>query len=234
MSPRRAVPRVHFSFRSPFSWLALTRLRASVPDFERRVELLPYYDPDARTKADLLAHGADFHYQPMSKAKHLYILYDVRRQVQRHGLTLTWPVDVDPWWELPHLAWIRADELNRGAEFYAAVCEARWERGENVCDAGTVRALAEKVGLPGAELAAALDDPRLRDVGTAALVRAYEDDVFGVPYFRIGRERFWGLDRVDDFIAALCGASTPGAPPVPEAVARLVGAYDTDTAGGCG
>lgn len=232
MSARK--PRVHFSFRSPFSWIAMTKLLGAVPDLAERVELLPYYDPDERTKAALHERGADFHYQQMSKAKHLYILYDVRRQVRKHGLTMTWPVDVDPWWELPHLAWIRATELGRGAQFYAGITTARWERGEDVCTPEVVRAVAEAAGLPGDELVAAPDDPRLREAGTEALVRAYEDDVFGVPYFRIGRERFWGLDRVDDFVAALTGEPVPEVPPVPTTVRDLVGAYDTDTAGGCG
>ncbi|WP_199434086.1 2-hydroxychromene-2-carboxylate isomerase [Qaidamihabitans albus] len=228
------MPRVHFSFRSPFSWIALTRLLRAVPDLDRHVELLPYFDPDERTAEALRARDADFHYQQMSKAKHLYILYDVRRQVSRHGLTMTWPVDVDPWWELPHLAWLRAVELGEGTRFYAGVTAARWERGENVCDPAVVRAIAEEAGLPGDELAAAPDDPRLREAGVDALVRAYEDDVFGVPYFRTGRQRFWGLDRVDDFIAELTGGPPVEVAPVPAAVAELVGAYDTDTAGGCG
>lgn len=232
MSARK--PRVHFSFRSPFSWIAMTKLLRAVPDLAERVELLPYYDPDERTTAALRERGADFHYQQMSKAKHLYILYDVRRQVRKHGLTMTWPVDVDPWWELPHLAWIRATELGGGARFYAGITAARWERGEDVCTPEVIRAVAEDAGLPGDELATAPGDPRLREAGTEALVRAYEDDVFGVPYFRIGRERFWGLDRVDDFVAALTGKPVPEVPPAPPAVSDLVGAYDTDTAGGCG
>ncbi|CAA9432646.1 MAG: isomerase [uncultured Pseudonocardia sp.] len=237
----RGNPRVHFSFRSPFSWIALTRLGRLVPGFEDRVEMLPYYDPDERTAADLAARGAEFHYQPMSKAKHLYILFDVRRQAQREGLTMSWPVDRDPWWELPHLAWLRAVELGRGPQFRAALTAARWERGEDVCLPETVRAAAGHVGLPADELAAAAHDPRLREGGTDALVRAYEDDVFGVPYFRIGRHRFWGLDRVDDFAAELTGRrvgeereSPNGQHEPPAAVREAVGAYDNDTAGGCG
>lgn len=226
---------MHFSFRSPFSWIAVTKLWRAVPDLTERVELLPYYDPDKHTVAALQARGADFHYQQMSKAKHLYILYDVRRQVRKHGLSMTWPVDVDPWWELPHLAWIRATELGKGAEFYRGITAARWERGENICDPAVVAAVASAVGLPGDELAAAPEDPRLRGVGVDALVRAYEDDVFGVPYFRVGRDRFWGLDRVDDFVAVLTGEPASAlAAPTPKAVADSVGAYDTDTAGGCG
>lgn len=231
---RTRKPRVHFSFRSPFSWIALTKLWRAVPDLAERVELLPYYDPDERTAAALRERDADFHYQQMSKAKHLYILYDVRRQVRKHGLSMTWPVDVDPWWELPHLAWLRATELGGGTRFYRAITAARWERGENICDPAAVRAAADASGLPGDELVAAADDQRLRAAGVDALVRAYEDDVFGVPYFRIGRDRFWGLDRVDDFVAALTTGPVPAQPPAPKAVADLVGAYDTDTAGGCG
>ena len=158
---------------------------------------------------------------------------------------MTWRVDRDPGGALPQLAWLRAVELGGGPQFRAALTAARWERGEDICLPGTVRAAAVAAGLPTEELAVAVEAPRLRERGTDGLVRAYEDDVFGVPYFRIGRHRFWGLDRVDDFAAELLGrpltdrpepgterAGTAGEPPV--AVREAVGAYDSDTAGGCG
>ena len=76
----------------------------------------------------------------------------------------------------------------------------------------------------------------IRAEGADGLVRAYEEDVFGVPYVFYRRQRYWGLDRVDLFLEeyarpdqASRERAGPGAlAPIP------VGAYDTDTAGGCG
>ncbi|WP_018680558.1 2-hydroxychromene-2-carboxylate isomerase [Actinokineospora enzanensis] len=224
------VPRIHFSFRSPFSWLGLLRLRELVPDLDDRVRFVPFWDPDPQTDAALAEQDAGFHYVQMSKAKHLYILQDTRRQAARLGVTMRWPIDDDPWWEVPHLAWLAAQRLGRGREFYDEVCAARWERGEDVCVPEAVRAIAGRLGLPAA-IADATGDPDIRAEATRCLVAAYHDDIFGIPYFRVGPHRYWGLDRVESFAEALLARADPPAEPRPPVPA---GAYDTDTAGGCG
>ncbi|SCG46773.1 2-hydroxychromene-2-carboxylate isomerase [Micromonospora echinaurantiaca] len=223
-------PRVHFSFRSPFSWMAIHRLRRRLPDAHQRLDFIPYWDPDERTSADLAAAGAEFHYTPMSKAKHLYILHDTRRQAAKLGLRMVWPVDVDPWWELPHLGYLLARRLGRGEQFYDAVTAARWERGENVCEPPVLRAAAERAGLDGDRIVAAAESAEIRAAGVDCLVTAYHDDIFGIPYFRVGPHRFWGLDRLDDFLTELLGPATV---PVPTGAPERV-LVDTDTAGGCG
>jgi 2-hydroxychromene-2-carboxylate isomerase len=225
----RKPPRVHFSFRSPFSWLALHRLAELVPDVHERVEFLPYWDPDPWTDQALRERGSGTHYVQMSAAKHRYILQDTRRQASRLGLSMAWPIDDEPWWEVPHLAWLLARRKGHEQLLYQAVVRARWERGENVCEPGTLRRVADQAGLDGVELAAATEQPDVRREGVDCMAAAYDDDIFGIPYFRIGPHRFWGLDRVDDFAAALCAAPATTPVPVPRA-----GAYDRDTAGGCG
>jgi hypothetical protein len=95
-------------------------------------------------------------------------------------------------------------------------------------------------------MASATADPAIRAEAVDCLEAAYEDDIFGVPYFRLGHHRFWGVDRVDDFLAEYLALGQEGSPPVdragapvhvPDIPAELglqIGAYDTDTAGGCG
>ncbi|MYT29272.1 MULTISPECIES: DsbA family protein [unclassified Streptomyces] len=243
MSRRPDVPRIYFSFRSPFSWLALHQLRSQEPDILRRAEMIPYWDPDSRTERALKERGAAVHYVQMSKAKHLYVLYDTRRLTQRFGLPMAWPVDRDPWWEVPHLAWLRARREGVAERFYDAVTRARWEQGLDICDPDTLAGLTVECGLSAGQLTSAANDPELREEGVDCLERAYHDDVFGIPYFRAGRDRFWGLDRTEEFLAAyravLSGTPPPrepagAVPEVPGALREAVGAYDTDTAGGCG
>jgi 2-hydroxychromene-2-carboxylate isomerase len=241
-------PRVYFSFRSPFSWMAMECVRRRAPELLDTAELFPYWDPDAATGAALAERGAEFHYTQMSRAKHLYVLADTKRQARRLGLQMSWPVDVDPHWEVPHLAWLAARRRGEHDLCYSALVTARWSRGEDICDRAVLRRVAEGAGLDGAALADAADDPDLRAEGVGCLAAAYEDDVFGVPYFKVGWQRFWGLDRVGQFLDAVPGvpaaATGPGAAEaapaedplagVPELVRANVGAYDTDTAGGCG
>ena len=195
---RRA--RLYFSFRSPYSWLTVQRLREAVPDAFDRIDFVPYWDPDRRSRQALAERKADFHYVQMSKAKHLYILQDTKRTAARLGLSMAWPIDIDPWWELPNLAWLMAQELGAAEPFYDALIAARWSRGEDICTAQIVEHAAKAVKLDPSRLVGAPDDPVVRARGIDCLNSAFEDDVFGVPYLCYGRHRFWGLDRLDLFL----------------------------------
>ncbi|OLT19109.1 disulfide bond formation protein DsbA [Actinomadura sp. CNU-125] len=196
----RGRPRLYFSFRSPYSWLTVDRLRRTAPDAFEAMDLFPYWDPDERTGAALAGLGGEFHYVQMSRAKHLYMLLDTKRLAERQGMRMAWPVDVDPWWEPPHLAWLYARRQGRATRFYDAIVEARWGRGEDICLPETVRAAAERAGLDPDRAAAAPDDPDIREEAANCLYQAYLDDVFGIPYFKWGRHRFWGFDRLDAFL----------------------------------
>ncbi|WP_433241172.1 2-hydroxychromene-2-carboxylate isomerase [Streptosporangium sp. CA-135522] len=195
-------PRLYFSFRSPYSWLTVLRLREAVPDACETVDFFPYWDPDEQTGRALAERGGEFHYIQMSRAKHLYMLLDTKRLAQQQGLAMAWPIDVDPWWELPHLAWLYARRQGRAWEFYDAVTEARWGRGDNICDPEVVRAAARQAGLDPEAAIAAAGDPDIRAEAVGSLYQAYLDDVFGIPYLKWGRHRFWGFDRLDAFLDA--------------------------------
>jgi 2-hydroxychromene-2-carboxylate isomerase len=213
--------------------MTVHRLRRSVPDCFETIDFIPYWDPDDVTSAMLKARGGEFHYSQMSKAKHLYILQDTKRLAGRLGLAMAWPVDVNPWWEVPHLAWLAARRMDAGPQMYDVLTAARWERGEDICHVERVGELAEGIGL-GRAIAEAVHDQSIREEAVECLVDAWQDDVFGVPYFRAGFHRFWGLDRLDDFLACFRGDARSKQPePVPAAVAA-VGAYDADSPGGCG
>lgn len=235
MTRPKRTPRVYFSFRSPYSWMAVERLARVIPEPHGTLEFVPYWDPDAITEQELKARGGTFHYVQMSKAKHLYLLHDTKRLAARLGLTMRWPIDIDPWWELPHLGFLKARELGAEWEFYREVIAARWERGENVCEADVLAAVARRAGLDPDVIVSAPDDLKVRAAGVECLYRAYEEDIFGIPYFRVSHHRFWGLDRLDDFLNVL-QKDLPGEPlrvPVGPDGAPIA-PLDTDTAGGCG
>jgi len=256
-------PRLFFSFRSPFSWMAVERLQRAVPDVHNLLEFIPYWEPDIRTQDALHKREAEIRYAPMSKAKHLYILQDTKRLADELNLSIVWPVDKAPWWEVSHLGWLKARHMGGAPAFYKAVTEARWLRGENISDPEVIRKVSESVGLDGKVIAEAVDDEQIRAEAVECLVEAYLDDIFGVPYFRLGWHRFWGFDRVDRFITLLnstlnstsgvslaspkgSGITSSVSSVAAEHVACAVSvssncnpptqtaAYDHDTAGGCG
>ncbi|MBO2445912.1 DsbA family protein [Actinomadura barringtoniae] len=239
----KAPPRLYFSFRSPYSWLAVRQLEDRHPEISRQLEYIPYWDPDQVTLAGVSSRGAKFHYQQMSKAKHLYLLQDIRRLTAERGYRMRWPIDRDPWWDLPHLAYLAARREGREAELFKALNTARWERGEDICTRDTVRRCAEQAGLDGAVMTGAPEDPDIRAEGIDCLCRAYDDGVFGIPYLRYGRDKFWGLDRLETFVDVFAGApwvpdqNAATAPLSPEHLnghALISDAYDTDAPGGCG
>jgi 2-hydroxychromene-2-carboxylate isomerase len=228
-------PRIYFSFRSPYSWLTIHRLRCAVPDAFDRLDWYPYWDPDEPTAAALAERGAQLHYAQMSRAKHRYLLLDTKRLAQGLGLAMAWPIDVDPWWEPAHLGFLAARRVGRSAEFYEAVIRARWQRGERIWEPDVLRRVARESTVDPDLVLGAADDPQLRAAGVDCLVEADQDDVFGIPYLRWGRQRFWGYDRLAAFLDAWRLGGEPAAERRPEpALVPLGAGYDSDTAGGCG
>ncbi|WP_062214279.1 2-hydroxychromene-2-carboxylate isomerase [Streptomyces sp. NBRC 109706] len=231
-------PRWYFSLRSPYSWLAFRELTETAPDVADAIAWHPYWEPDEAGAARLAESGVRLPYVPMSKEKHLYILQDIKRLTTARGLSVAWPVDTEPNWEVSHLAWLVAEDAGRGRDYIAAVYRARFERGEDISQRATIAAVADELGLDADALANASDDPELRERGLAALRNVDRDGVFGVPFFIQRFDKFWGLDRLPGFVAAVRAKAASTAPTprpaeeVPPAV--LVPAGDQGHAGGCG
>ncbi len=196
-------PRVYFSFRSPYSWLAFHDLTTGFPDVVAALEWRPFWEPDRWSDRLLTEAGGRFIYTPMSRAKHLYLLGDVARLSVRRGLTVTWPVDHDPCWEVSHLAYLVAAEQGRGMEFIDRVYRARWREGRDIADPATIAELAVDVGVSAGAATLAAENERVRRQGVEALLAIDRDDVFGVPFFINRAQRFWGIDRLPDFLRSL-------------------------------
>lgn len=231
----REKPRFYFSLRSPYSWLAYRELLAHHPDVADQVEWIPFWEPDALSSSMLVSRRGAFPYSAMSRAKHLYILQDVVRLAGRQGVTLRWPIDRDPVWEVPHLAYLVAARQGRGPGYIAAAYRARWERGENICDPATVATIGEELGLDPAALVEAADDPQLREEGVQILLRICRDGVFGVPFFVNGSAKFWGFDRLAEFAGHLrAGRPAPRRTPAEPLTVAAGPGSDEGHAGGCG
>jgi 2-hydroxychromene-2-carboxylate isomerase len=242
MARTPARPRWYFSLRSPYSYFAHAELTGRYPDVADALEWIPFWEPDPATLRLLDERRVTLAGVPMSRAKNLYVLQDARRLARARGLPLAWPVDRDPCWEVAHLGYLVADDAGLGRAYVAAVYRARWERGEDISDRAVVAAVAKELGLPGS-LADAADDPRLRERGVACLERSYRDGLFGVPFFAVGHDRYFGVDRLRWVVAQVRGGPPPGGPdlawldglvevPEPPELTRPGG--DAGHAGGCG
>lgn len=247
----RKAPKIYFSFRSPFSWLGIDQVLERRPEVVEACAWVPYFDPSPETDAALREAGGGFHYVQMSKAKHLYILQDAKRLCDKYGKSMQWPIDRSPLWEVPHLAWLAA-EPERRLDVYRSIVSMRWGSGVDICDPDL---LADRLAADGLDrsLALAYTSLAVREQAVAGLVEAYNDDVFGIPYFKSGSRRYWGLERVDWFLAAYDdwrttgshrgvipheqAGTTAGASSADDTditAAGMEAAMDTDSPGGCG
>ncbi|MFI9100871.1 2-hydroxychromene-2-carboxylate isomerase [Streptomyces fildesensis] len=232
-------PRWYFSLRSPYSWFAYRELTENARDVADAVEWRPYWEP-GRVTAPLLAdQGIELAYVPMSKEKHLYILQDVKRLAAERGLTVGWPVDTDPDWDVSHLAWFLAEDEGMGREYIGRACEARWGRGLDISDPAVIAGIGKELGLDGDALAGAAEDPQTVRRGVEALRQVSRDGVFGVPFFIHRHDKFWGSDRLDRFVETVRAGSRPapaaaGPHSVPAEPAGQAPAGDAGHAGGCG
>jgi len=167
------------------------------------LDYIPTWEPDKVTLALLQERGGKVLYHPMSREQHLYILQDIKRLATNLGYRIAWPVDHEPWWELPNLACLAARQQGKGREFFHHLYRTRWEEGGNICSPEVIRRLADELDLDTEAVLRAPENPELRREGAEALLRCYRDGVFGVPFFVVGHEKFWGVDRISLFVAAL-------------------------------
>jgi 2-hydroxychromene-2-carboxylate isomerase len=80
---------------------------------------------------------------------------------------------------------------------------AVWAEGRNIADEAVVQEIVAQYGF----------DPKAIDRGMFAAAEAYTDNleeavargVFGVPFYLVGDERFWGQDRLEDLDLYLAG-----------------------------
>ncbi|MEM8698070.1 MAG: 2-hydroxychromene-2-carboxylate isomerase [Pseudomonadota bacterium] len=160
-------------------------------------------------------HGAEIVYKPVDTAivfpatgslplaerppaRKVYRLQELRRASAKTGMPYHeapahWPVDATP----ASTALIALAETGGDAGGFAqAVLSAVWAEQ---CDVSDPEVLAELISATGA------DPTALSDAMThaEAAYRTYSEEaaargVFGVPFYIVGEEMFWGQDRLDD------------------------------------
>ncbi|MYX04949.1 MULTISPECIES: DsbA family protein [unclassified Streptomyces] len=233
--PKNTKPRFYFNLRSPYSWLAHREVMERHPDLASQLEWVPFFEPDPLSARMLSEHGGTFPYSEMSREKNRYVLQDVGRLTKARGLSVKWPVDRKPVWEVPHLGYLVAERMGRGHEYITAVYAARFGEGRDICDRATIADVGARIGIDSEVIANACDDPELRAEGVRILLDVCKDGVFGVPFFVHGYTRFWGIDRLDAFVAHLDSRGVPATTvPEPSAAVGLGRSTDDAHAGGCG
>ena len=183
-----AVVDFYFDFRSPYSYLANTRLRA--------IGVEPRYRP-----MDVLAVMQQVGNTPTTvvcAAKGRYARADLQRWASRYNVAFQRPKDpraIDARRLLR--AVLKAAERGQDGSVVDAIFAARWARGG---DLGTLEDLVQALTTTGIDpdpIVSGVDDDGLDRQLTEATHAAGELGVFGAPTFVVGGEMFFGNDRLD-------------------------------------
>jgi 2-hydroxychromene-2-carboxylate isomerase len=192
---RRPVLDFFCSLRSPYTYLAVPRVR----------RLAEQYGADLRLRfvLPMVMRGL-----PVPREKRLYILHDAKREAEHLGLPFGRIVDpVGRPTERGLAVLHRAIGVGRGPEFLESFMRGVWAEGRDGGDDADLGVLADRAGLDGPLVTAALADESWRAVAAQNREEMLALGLWGVPSFRVddnearwGQDRLWRVER--DLIAA--------------------------------
>lgn len=196
------MPQIDYFFApmSPFCYLAGDRLEAIAARHGAAIRYIPINAPALfpRTGGQVLAERHD--------SRKAYRLQELRRTAAKRGVKLDlqpffFPVNPAP----ASYAIIAAAKVGGGdlGGLVQAFPRAVWAEGRDIADDETVRELLVAYGF-----AANIADRFMLEAAEtymANLEEAVARGVFGVPFYIVGDERFWGQDRLDDLDLHLSG-----------------------------
>ncbi len=185
--------RFYFSFRSPYSWLALLRIEQALQALKVALDYIPVFPPP------------DFPNDPAAVPnKRKYIERDIARVAEAYGYRAQAPAKLDTDWIRPHAAFVYAADQGKGPAFARGLFEARFVRGLDVGEDAVMAEAAGGQGLDAQALIAAAGDSGYQTRVVQGMIQALEQDsIFGVPLFVFRGEPFWGNDRIEWLVRAI-------------------------------
>jgi 2-hydroxychromene-2-carboxylate isomerase len=91
---------------------------------------------------------------------------------------------------------IAAEHLGVFPAYHRAIYDAFWRDGLNLGDAAVVREVLQRAGLDAERIAAASEEPAVKDALRVSTETAVARGAFGAPTFFVGDQMFWGNDRL--------------------------------------
>ncbi len=95
------------------------------------------------------------------------------------------------------IAALHAGGTDKALALAGALGSAVWANEQNIADTDTLVAIANGVGLDGAAVLKLTDSDAVAADYARNTEEAIEAKVFGVPWYRVDGEGFWGQDRLD-------------------------------------
>lgn len=188
-----------FAFRSPFAALADARIDGLVAGAGGELLPVPVVPPAQPPPEGLAATLMEF--------RRSYIAEDAARWARRLGLDWKYAAlapGTPPTDDTDAAAgWYFAREAGRERAYRNGVFRARFAEGRDIASPDVLGDCAAAAGLDRAAFLDALRTRRFHDEVPKALPLALQERIFGVPFFVVDGQRFWGNDRVDFLLEAL-------------------------------
>jgi 2-hydroxychromene-2-carboxylate isomerase len=188
LSDQPLVCELWFSFRSPYSYLALERIEAVLAPYGVPLVLKPV--------APMVARG-----MPLPGVKRMYIVHDAKREADRHGIPFGELCDplgpgIDHCLAIAH----RAAQHGQVMAFARSAMRGIWAEALDMTEYVDLRRVVERAGIAWDDARAALAPEATAQALKAAQTNAAELAVYslwGVPSVRCGELVAWGQDRLD-------------------------------------
>lgn len=131
------------------------------------------------------------------KGKMAYEHLEMARFIRKHKI----PFRMNPHFPVNTLAimrgYVAAESLGVAASYYDAVFAAMWENGLKMDDPAVIAEVLTAAGLDAAAILAAAQTPEIKQKLVENTEAAVARGVFGAPTFFVGKEMFFGKDRLD-------------------------------------
>jgi 2-hydroxychromene-2-carboxylate isomerase len=175
-----------FSFRSPYSYIALMRLQETLGrDIPVRL----------RPMMPMVSRGV-----PLARIKQNYILLDAAREAARHGLAFGNICDplgkgIDHCMGIAK--WAETRSAADAMAFAQSAMRGIWTEARDMADYVDLKYVVERAGLPWEQAKTAALDPQTASWSIAAAADLAVFGLWGVPALRVGDLTVWGQDRFD-------------------------------------
>jgi len=187
----RAPVDFYFEFSSPYGYIA----SQLADDFEKRVGRPLRWRPFLLGPVFKITGQPPLVEIPM---KGEYSKHDFLRSARVHKVPYKQPAKfpIGTVAAMRAFYWLDDRDPAQARSLAKALYKAFFVDGIDISAPATVVDIAKSAGVDGAALAAALEDPALKERGKKEVDAAIAANVFGSPFFIVDGEPFWGVDRM--------------------------------------
>ena len=182
-----------FDFVSPNAYLVWQPLRALAARQGAQIKITPVFLGGMHK---LTGNAPPFIRDAEVKGKNAYASLEMQRFIAKHSLHRFKMNPKFPFNSINLLRMLVSLPGDEQIKFIDALTPAIWEEGLDVTDAAALAAVLTKAGFDAESLAAKAQDPAIKQAVIDNTEKAVERGTFGIPTFFIGKEMFFGKERL--------------------------------------